>query len=83
MNGFVTKETLASLPEKAKQKLLDLFPSIVDNLYEDTVMAGFRKIDSLLEGTWTTDEDESGVADLAKELGVTVKFTQYVRFCEK
>ena len=83
LNGFVTKETLASLPEKAKQKLLDSFPSIVDNLYEDTVLAGFRKIDSIVEGTWTTDEDESGVADLAKELGVTVKFTQYVRFCEK
>ena len=83
LNGFVTKETLASLPEKAKQKLLDSFPSIVDNLYEDTVLAGFRKIDSIVEGTWTTDEDESGVADLAKELGVTVQFTQYVRFCEK
>ena len=46
-------------------------------------MAGFRKIDSIVEGTWTTDEDESGVAELAKELGVTVQFTQYVRFCEK
>lgn len=83
LNGFVTKEMLASLPEKAKQKLLDSFPSIVDNLYEDTVMAGFRKIDNIGEGTWTTDEDESGVADMAKELGVTVKFTQYVRFFEK
>lgn len=83
LNGFVTKEALASLPEQARQEILRFFPSITDNLYEDTVMAGFRKIDSIVEGTWTTDEDESGVADLAKELGVTVQFTQYVRFCEK
>ena len=46
-------------------------------------MSIFRKIDSIVDGTWTTDEDESGVADLAKELGVTLEFTQYVRFCEK
>ena len=83
LNGFVTKDALASLPENAKQELLRTYPGIVDNLYEDTVMAGFRKIDSIVDETWTTDEDESGVADLAKELGVTVEFTQYVRFCEK
>lgn len=83
LNGFVTKETIASLPENAKQQLLHSYPSITDNLYEDTVLAGFRKIDSVATGTWTTDEDESGIADFAKELGVTVQFTQYVRFCEK
>lgn len=83
LNGFATKETLASLPEQAKQAILSSFPSITDNLYEDTVLAVFRKIDSIVEGTWTTEEDESGVADLAKELGISVRFTQYVRFCEK
>lgn len=83
LNGFVTKESLAVLPEYAQKELLREYPSITDNLYEDTILAGFRKIDSVVEGVWFTDEDESGVADLARKLGVNVQFTQYVRFCEK
>lgn len=83
LNGFVTKEALASLPDHAKQELLKAFPSITDNLYEDTILAGFRKIESIVDGVWTTDEGDSGIADMAKELGVTVQFTQYVRVCEK
>ena len=83
LNGFVTKQSASALPENARQVLQTEYPEIFDNLYEETVMAGFRKIDSLIQGTWTTEEDESGVADLAKSLGVTVEFTEYVRFCEK
>lgn len=83
LNGFVTKETLAALPEHAREALLREYPQMIDNLYEDTVLAGFRKIDSVVEGVWRTDEDDSGIADFARELGVTVEFTEYVRFCEK
>lgn len=83
LNGFITKETLAALPEHAQQALLRKYPEAFDNLYEDTVLAGFRKIDSVVEGVWSTDEDKSGIADFARELGITVQFTEYVRFCEK
>lgn len=83
LNGFVTRQTLAALPEYAQQALQREYPQIFDNLYEETVLAGFRKIDSIVQGTWTTEEDESGVADLAKTLGITLEFTEYVRFCEK
>ena len=83
LNGFVTKETLAALPEHAQQALLKKYPSIFNNLYEDTVLAGFRKIDSMVTDTWTTDEDDSGIAEFARDLGITLKFTEYVRFCEK
>ncbi len=83
LNGFVTKEALASLPDHAQQALLKDYPSIFNNLYEDTVLAGFRKIDSMVTDTWTTDEGDSGIAELARDLGVTVRFTEYVRFCEK
>ena len=83
LNGFVTKETLAALPEHAQQALLKEYPSIFNNLYEDTVLAGFRKIDSMVTDTWTTDEDDSGIAEFARGLGITLQFTEYVRFCEK
>lgn len=83
LNSFVTKEALNALPESARQALLREFPSMTADLYEDTVLAGFRKTDSEVTGTWTTEEGESGLADLARSLGVTVRFTEYVRFCEK
>ena len=73
----------AALPEHAQQELLDKYPEAFDNLYEDTVLAGFQKMDSVVQGVWYTGEDDSGIADLARKLGVNVPFTEYVRFCEK
>ena len=81
--GFVTKETLAALPAEAQKILLDKRPDIFEDLYEDTVLAGFSKIDSTISGYWYTDDDESTIADLARSLGVNLKFTSYIRACIK
>ena len=83
LNGFVTKETLSALPQHAQDTLIQEYPNIFDNLYEDTVLAGFQKIDSIITGGWSTEEDESAIADFVRSLGVNVQFTEYVRFCEK
>ena len=56
---------------------------VFEDLYEETVLAGFCKIDSVISGFWYTDEDESEIADLARELGVNLKFTSYTRYCTK
>lgn len=81
--GFVTKETLAALPESSQKVLKEKRPDIFEDLYEKTVLAGFKKIDSIICGCWYTNDDESTIADLARELGVNLKFTSYVRYCEK
>lgn len=81
--GFVTKDTLASLPDKVQRSLLDKRPDVFEDLYEDTVLAGFKKIDSVISGCWYTDDDESAIADLARSLGVNLKFTSYIRCCTK
>ena len=81
--GFVTKETLASLPGHAQEVLLEKRPDIFEDLYEETVLAGFRKIDSVVSGYWDTDYDESDIADLARSLGVNLRFTDCVRYCYK
>lgn len=84
LNSFVTKEALASLPERAQQALLTKYPSIFNDLYEETVLAGFRKIDSEITDTWSTEEDNDSIlAKFAQSLGIAVQFTEYVRFCEK
>lgn len=82
-SGFVTKETLASLPEHARETLSKERPDVFEDLYEETVLAGFREIDSIVIGYRDTDDDESGIADLARSLGVNLRFTEYVRFCKK
>lgn len=81
--GFVNKETFAALPEGAQKVLLEKRPDVFEDLYEDTILAGFDKIDSVISGCWYTDEDDSSIADLAKSLGVNLKFTSYIRYCTK
>lgn len=81
--GFVTRETLAGLPEQAQKVLLEKRPDIFEDLYEEAVLAGFRKIDSIVSGYWDTDNDESDIANLARSLGVNVRFTDCVRCCRK
>lgn len=81
--GFVTRETLAALPEDAQKALLEQRPDVFEDLYEDTVLAGFSQIDSVISGGWYTDGDESTIADLARSLGVNLRFTSYTRYCTK
>lgn len=81
--GFVNKETLASIPEEAQRILMEKRPDVFEDLYEDTVLAGFSKIDSVISGCWYTDDDDSAIADLARSLGVNLKFTSYTRYCTK
>lgn len=59
-SGFVTKETLASLPEHARETLSKERPDVFEDLYEETVLAGFREIDSIVIGYRDTDDDKSG-----------------------
>lgn len=81
--GFVNKETLAELPKDVQKTLIEKRPDIFEDLYEETVLAGFEKIDSVITGCWYTDDDESSIAELARSLGVNLKFTSYVRYCTK
>lgn len=81
--GFVNKETLAALPEEAQKVLLEKRPDVFEDLYEDTILAGFSKIDNVKIGCWYTEGDDSTIADLARFLGVNLKFTSYIRYCSK
>lgn len=84
LSSFVTREALSSLPAPARQALLREYPFAFDDLYEAAVLAGFQRIDSEITDTWTTEEDsDSSIAKFARSLGVTVRFTEYVRSCEK
>lgn len=81
--GFVTKEILSQLPTQAQAILKENRPDVFDDLYEETILAGFSKIDSVVCGGWETNTDDSTIADLARSLGVNLRFTSYVRYCVK
>ena len=81
--AFVTKETLQALPENIRKDLLLEWPCVLENLYEETMLAGFRKIDSEVMDGFCTDEGNSDFADWATARGINIQFTDYVRFCEK
>ncbi len=81
--GFVNKEMLGALTENVGQILKDKRPDIFEDLYEETVLAGFKKIDSVISGSWDTDNDDSDIADLARSIGVNLRFTSYIRYCQK
>lgn len=81
--GFVDKETLSALPVDVQKVLIEKRPDVFEDLYEDTVLAGFSKIDSIISGSWYTDNDDSTIADLARSLHIDLKFTSYIRYCTK
>ena len=81
--GFVTKESLAALTEEARRDLARDWPWIVENLYEETLLAGFRKIDNLVIDGWCSDELDSGLGEWARKRGISVRFTDCIRICEK
>ena len=81
--GFVDKESFSALPVNAQKVLMEKRPDVFEDLYEDTVLAGFSKIDSVIGSCWYTDDDDSAIADLARSLNVNLKFTSYIRYCTK
>lgn len=57
------------LPSEIQRVLLEKRPDVFEDLYEDTMLARFNKIDSVISGCWYTDNDNSTIADLARSLG--------------
>lgn len=81
--GFVNKGDFAVLPAHAQSVLMEKRPDVFRDFNEETILAGFRNIDCVICGGWDTDTDDSTIADLARSLGVNLKFTSYVRYCTK
>ena len=81
--AFVNKETLRALPMEAQKVLLKKKADIFQDLYEESVLAGFTKIDSYVTGRGYTENDESELADLARSLGVNLELTGCLRYCYK
>ena len=68
----------------AKEELFqNRFPFIFKNYREECRAAGFRDIRDEVIGRFSTATDSSTVADMAREHGVELFYTQYLRLCTK
>lgn len=82
-DGYVTKEYLATLPEKVQKIFMERFPTIFMDFYNESKEIGFKSIETQIMGGWSTKDDDSSVATLAKELDVEIVFSSYIRYCIK
>jgi len=84
-DGFVTQKTLKSFPENAQKELLKRRPDLFEDYYDASVTAGFKTIDNIITGGWSTkDDNDSAPAELARELGLEeINFNSYLRYCTK
>ena len=80
---FVKQDMLKSLPIDVQKIMLEKIAFIFYDYYEATVAAGFKMIDNVILGEWSTKGDRSTIADLAEELGVELILSSYVRYCTK
>ncbi len=82
--GYVSQQTLKSFPEPIQKALLEKRPDLFEDFYDATATAGFKKIDNIVnQYAWSTKGDDSAVADLARELGIEIVFSGYVRYAVK
>jgi ubiquinone/menaquinone biosynthesis C-methylase UbiE len=79
----VNKEYAKTLPLKAYNVLIERFPDMFMDYYQESIDTGFTKIENNIGRTWNNKNDESVLASLCRELGIYLEFSTYTRYCYK
>ena len=80
---FVPAEDFAALPDEVRSALASHYPDAAGDLYAESLLAGFRRIDTELVRETCTDQDDSGFADACRALGVNLRRIACIRVCVK
>jgi len=80
---FVTKEFEKNIPGKAYHVLKKQFPDIFVDFYQESINAGFSKIENILENSWSNENDNNTIASLCREMEMHLVFSTYLRYCYK
>lgn len=81
--SFVKQSTFDALSEEQKRDLIEAFPSLAFNLYEEAISLGFSKIDTKLTGEYTPFAGDSALGDYLEEKGISITMADGIRFCYK
>jgi ubiquinone/menaquinone biosynthesis C-methylase UbiE len=81
--GFITEEFYNTLPTHARKIIKERYPNIFWDTLEIFDTLGFSQTETIRTGTWSNENDESTLADLCRELNVSLTFSDFTRFCIK
>jgi ubiquinone/menaquinone biosynthesis C-methylase UbiE len=79
----ITKEYVKDIPDKAYNVLQKQFPDIFVDFYQESIDAGFSKIENILGNSWSNENDDNDLASLCREMGIHLVFSTYLRYCYK
>jgi len=80
---FADKEHADTLPPEILKTIKEQFPTVFTDFYQESIDAGFSRIENVEGRKWSNKDDQSGLADLCRELDVYLVFCNYLRFCYK
>lgn len=82
-DGYITEEYIQTLPQDIQIKFRERFSDLFMDFYRESAEAGFSRIETQTTGSWSTGNDDSIIAEMAKGLDVEIVFTSYIRYCIK
>lgn len=80
---FVDKEHADTIQPDILNKIKEQFPTAFIDFYQESIDVGFNRIENIEGAKWSNKDDQSGLADLCRKLGVYLVFSTYLRFCYK
>lgn len=79
----LTNDCISRLSEHNLNILKERYPFIFKNFYQECLDSGFIDVKDYIYSLWNNENDDSGLANLCRELGVILEFHNYLRFCIK
>ena len=80
---FVTEEFYNQMESHIQKAIKDKYPMIFWDTLSVFDELGFSKVETIRTGTWSNENDESGLADFCRSLNTWLTFSGFTRFCVK
>ena len=80
---FVTKEFADTLPTEALKAIKERFPTAFWDALAVFDTLGFSQVETIRMGEWSNKGDESTLADLCRNLDVSLTFSTLMNYCVK
>jgi ubiquinone/menaquinone biosynthesis C-methylase UbiE len=80
----VDTECKSRIPKESMDILVkNNFSYIFNDFYKETIDVGFNKVENEIINTWSNKDDDSDLALLCREIGISITFNTYLRHCYK
>ncbi|MCL2495633.1 MAG: class I SAM-dependent methyltransferase [Oscillospiraceae bacterium] len=80
---FVTEEFYNQMQPQIQKAIKNRYPMIFWDTLHTFDELGFSKVETIATGTWSNENDESGLADFCRSLNTSLTFSGFSRFCIK